>query len=627
MGIKWSTPADVAEIGRRISSHDEPKKKALIAVRDEQIMRMKGRKYGGTKDLLPQSTANSQLEFAANLEPDLAFQLPEAEVYTDKGGEAYGAARGLHHAFNQWMKLSKYELEISKSANEYVFALTMRCRGIGPRPGYEGEGVEWPWSETVPLDRAGWDTRAESFGDAEYIYQHERVFQHDLLAQARKENESGGGWDLAAIERMAENKEKGDKVGYYVIYLPNADPKPLLPEGEKHPERYFGVQLYIDATPSEHFGQEIRKPTPHYGPNPYTLIGMHRIPDDSMPVSSMILTADQEARYAEVVAANNQSAIDYKNFVVCRSQKLAKLIQSGKHRRVYYDASFNKDAYAEVEAGGLNEQVLAQEERSGEQYYRSIGLTDSERGALTPDAKATDIAVGAAASTKRRDGQVNTFQRGIEEDMAGILWLLYHTDTVVVDLGPEAAEEGKSAAPVFFGGSFDKAQVQRYYAKHYPDVQLREQDIEDGPDVPFTDLQLRVRLGSMGRKSKPERIMEVQGDLAVHAAVCQTLLAFPFVPAKAFVRWVAKRSGIVELPDFFDYAWVDMVRAATMQAQIEPAKSEEQPGTLKTGRQLLQAGGGGSKAPKLLQPQNTQPAGPGSAPGALRANAMAGSAA
>jgi hypothetical protein len=129
---------------------------------------------------------------------------------------------------------------------------------------------------------------------------------------------------------------------------------------------------------------------------------------------------------------------------------------------------------------------------------------------------------------------------------------------------------------VFFGGDFDREQIRSYYEKNYPGVQLRAEDLaKPDVDVPFTDLQLRVRLDSMGRKSRQERMIDFQASLGVVAGVAQVLVANPFIPAKPFVRWSARQTGIVELPDFFDWAWIEFMRALLVQnAGMPPAQSD-----------------------------------------------------
>ncbi len=611
-GIKWQDADDIAELGRRIQVYDEPEKQRFLHIREKLKRRLKGRQYAGGDQLDGEVGTNDVLEFVANLEPLLGSQLPDTEVYTDKGGAAYGAARGLHHALRQWMVESGYQKEIKKSANEYAMGYMVRARGIGPRSGYEDEGIEWPWSELVPVERFGWDMRADCFKSAEYAYQVMREFPHDLLETARADNEGlsegdPGYWDIEAIERIGKDIEDDGKLSYYVIYLPRADASKVLPPGAKHPERYRGVQLYVAANANgKPEWEKIRNATAHYGSNPYTVVGMQRIPDQSMDVTVLALTIDQADNFNAVVSSNTKSSKEYRRIGVVGRKKLAEMIRSSQHRHMYYDPSFNKEEYIDLEIGGVSEQTLVQEQRLEEIYHRAIGLTDADRGALSPGAKATDIAIASSASQGRRGGQVDTFHAGIKEDLEGILELIYYTDTVVVDLGPEAAEEGGSAAPVFFGGDFDKEQIVRYYKKHHPDVEIRAEDLEEGEDVPLTDLQLRLTAGSMGRKPKAERMADAEYEAVEMERTSTFLITHPEIDAKKYVRHRAKRTGFVEMPDFFDYAWVEFMRGMMVQGQSQgmpPAQGSDRAGTLKTGPETMVMPSSGR--PGQLQPQNS----------------------
>lgn len=612
-GIKWQSDEDIAELGKRIEIHDEPHKRRFLEIRERLKDRLKGPSYAGVGEADGVGSSDV-LEFTGNLEPALAAQLPDTEIFTDKGGVAYAAARGLHHAHRQWMVETGYEEEILKSANQYCLGYAVRARGIGPRKGYESEGIEWPWSEDVPLDQFGWDMRASSFDSAEYAFQLLREFPHDLKARAEKENEGlsdgdPGWWHLDVIELMEEDARKDGKTSMYAVYFPKADGAKIAKEqGLKHPERYRGVQLFLtaDAQGKAEF-TKIREALPHYGSNPYTVIGMQRIPDESMAVTVLALTIDQADNYNGIVASNSREAKEYRSIAIIGRKKLGEMIQGSRHRHTYWDAAFKKEEVHTLEIGGVTDQQLLQEARAQEIYHRAVGQTEADRGALTPGAKATDLALASAASGARRGGQVNTFHRGIKADLKGIAELLYYTDTVVVDLPPEAAEEGNSVAPVFFGGDFDKKQIQAYYAKHYPHIDLRPEDIEDdGQDVPLTDLQLRLKMGSMGRQSKQEMIAEAYGEMDIAERTTLFLIQNPPIDARKYVRYMAKKTGFAELAEFIDFAWVEFMRAAMLQGMEgpPPAQGEGGSGTLGTGPQAMVLPGG-SGGPKQLQPQNT----------------------
>ncbi len=640
MSIKWQRPEDIANLGTRIKNTDEPRFARFFKVREYVIKRLRGGYLGEQSPDFSRSVAatNDVLEFMANLESDLAFQLPEAEVYTSKSGAAYAAARGAHHALNRWMEDTRYELQIRQSATNYMVGYSVRCRYLEPKD-HDGE-IDWPKSVEVMVQRFGWDTDAASFQEKEYAYQVHEEYQHDLLARAKLENEGlspgdPGYWDLSVIEQLKDSppgeglleqikgtqRPTDGKLAWFDIYVPKADATELLSESEKERAHlYHGVQLTVVSDPGgggerKPGFREIRSARPYFGPEqgPYTLIGMQAIPDESIPASVLLLTIGQSIEFNSIVAANNKAARSYANLIFVDDRRLAQLIESGKHQTVYYKAALTKDSIQNIQKGGLTEQELTQEERAERIYYRSVGLTDAERGASEGGITATQDAIVAGASTKRRDGQVNTFHLGIEEDLYGVLWLIYNTDTVIIEEGPEATDEMKAVAPVFFGGSHDPDQVRRYFEKHHPEVPLTKEMLADAPDIPISDLQLRVRLGSMGRKTKMERIQETGLELGLMQVAFGLLVQYPFIPVAVFKRYLAKKSGIVELPEFIDDAWVELMRGLMIQMQAPPAQSSEPEATMgKAGPRTVSlpgATGASRTRPVQAKPQGMAPTG------------------
>ena len=634
MGIRWQKPEDIAAIGTRIKNTDEPRFARFFKVREYVIKKLKGGYLGEqTPDFSRAAAAtNDVLEFMANLESDLAFQLPEAEVYTSKSGAAYAAARGAHHALNRWMEDTRYELQIRQSATNYMVGYSVRCRYLAPKD-HDGE-IDWPISMELMSQRFGWDTDAPHFNDKEYAYQVHEDYQHDLLERAKEENKSlkpddPGYWNVALIEQIKDSppaeglleqikgtqRPTDGKVAWFDIYLAKADATELLTGKEKERAHlYHGVMLTVVSDPGgggerKPGFREIRKARPYFGPKqgPYTLIGMQAIPDESIPASVLLLTIGQSIEFNSIVAANNKAARSYANLIFVDDKRLAQLIESGKHQTVYYKAKLDEHSVQNIQKGGLTEQELTQEERAERIYYRSVGLTDAERGASEGGITATQDAIVSGAATKRRDGQVNTFHLGIEEDLAGILWLLYNTDTVIVEQGPEAVDEFKEQAPVFFGGTHDPEQVRAYYEKHHPEVEITPEMLRDAPEVSLSDLQLRVRMDSMGRKTKMVRLQETGLELQFMVAFTQWLVTSPFVPTATAKRWAARRTGIAELPELIDDAWLELMRGLMIQMQVPPAESAEPEATLgKAGPRTVDMPGSGGQRAVQAKPQNMQ---------------------
>ena len=352
------------------------------------------------------------------------------------------------------------------------------------------------------------------------------------------------------------------------------------------------------------------------------MVGMHWIPDEAIPTSVTVLTLGQQIEYTDLLKANNQSARDWKRIFLCDDQRLARLIERGAHHRCYYHAGLKKDQVAVHEIGGLSDQQIAQEERARDNFARARGLTDEERGALKGDVTATSSAIASAASTKRRGGQSNTFHRGHEENLEAICWLIYHTDGVVVNLAGGQDELGPGA--VFFGGNVTRRQVLKYYRREFPDL-VGELDFSQviGRKIPWADLEVRIQLGSMGRKTLPERLQEGAARLEFLQGFHNMLYTSAAIPTEHAKRVFADLVGWPELVELTDEVAVDVVRAAMLEGQAPNAEADMSPGRfMGTG-----SGQGGQmlvpKEAQRLLPQNSSTQGEGSSSQSVRNNGSA----
>jgi len=629
MPIPFETSEDREEIVRRVRK-DEQRINRFLEVREYLIEQLKSTYYdleGDQEFTWTQGKPdNFVLSYMTNLAPDTAFQSPRVKVTSMKSGAAKQASKAVNHMTNRMLIEMDYTRLARRSGADYTVGYSVLWRGIGPKPGLspDDDPVDRPFSDRISPSLFGFDTSADTWEEREYAW-HDTIEYLDDLKELAKENE-GGGWLLDEIENApegvagelrrggkVEGKDMKGKVIYRTMHLPKADPTDLVPDGEDH-RHYHGVLLtFMVTSGGPHPGMvQIREPRAYYGATdgPYEMIGMQYIPDESLESSVLVLVLAQQIEYADILEANNQSARDYKRFMVTNSKKLAQIIQKAKHHKVFFKADLDKDNVQTHEYGGLGPLQDYMEQRSERNFQKNLGMTQRERGELTGDTTATADAIAHAESTARRAQTVVTFHEGHERNIRALAEMAYISDSVAVDLGPTAEEDfGPNA--VFFGGTKPSpTRVRKYYEKNYPDFPLEDLDVEQliGPDIPWTDLELRVEMGSMGRKTDQQRLMEVQADMQILGMMIQMIMQSPLVTPWELKKRVSEKLNDPELMDVLD----DHIAAMFQAAMIEQMGAQQQQGGQQGG------GGGGPKAPQpqMLsegvgrgQPQHSSPAG------------------
>ena len=628
MPLPYQTDQDIDEIRRRVNN-DEERIQRYLSVRRFIIGELKGAFYdldgsakvdfnlGGERG----RPDNFALEFMSNIMPDIAFSLPRVHVTTAKEGLAYYGAKSLNHGMNRILHESNYTRLARRSGADYCVGYSVLWRGLGPKPGLspDDDPIDWPFCDRLNPNLFGFDSSADTWEEREYAWHDTIEYKDDLLKMAR---EGPSSWHLDVIEDAPSGvgedlKRKGSrytdmkgKLIYRTLHLPKVDARPLVPKGEDATQ-YHGVLLTFIVESTDGRGMKpVRPPRAYRGctEGPYELIGMNYIPDEALETTVLALVQEQQKEYADLVAANNQSARDYKKVMVAANKKLARIIEKAGHHKIFYLAGLQKDEIQTHEYGGVGPGQDYVEQRARDHRDRNVGMTDTERGALTGAATATENALANAAVTKRRGLQIATFHEGHERNIRAMAELAWINDTTIIDLGPDAAADLGPAA-VFFGGSKPSPnRIRAYYKKNYPGVPIETLNLDQvqSESVPFADLELRIEMGSMGRKTDEQRFVETQAYMGMLQLVSQTLLQFPFIPVDKLKREVAMKLRAPEIVELIDDELVQLTRVMMLQAQVPPPEAnggEPQP-------RLLNAVAPSTAGPTVAQPQHMASGGP-----------------
>jgi hypothetical protein len=283
----------------------------------------------------------------------------------------------------------------------------------------------------------------------------------------------------------------------------------------------------------------------------------------------------------------------------------------------------------QVELGGVSNQMAAHLAMMKDKVDRNLGLSDVQRGAVSGQGSATEVALATQASSARMAVMERQWSYGHAQMLLTAAWYFWHDDEVAQPISiqeamqigvkmPEMVKVDQEGNPVLLNGQLQAAQQYVFGGT------------DEAVDT-FDSLDLEILPYSMRRMSDQEQMLRTQ---FLQNYVLQMA---PLVPMAPHIDWnllgrtMAKLTGIQECKSI-----INLQAAADMaQSQVLAANAEQQAGdgpqmAKNAGGQAAQApkpaalpsGGGGSA--NAAKPQN-QPS-PGRSAGGKQGNQAAQSA-
>lgn len=595
---------------------DEEWLKKKLASVDDLVAGFHGPAYNGKGDPGTLKLRNHAQQVVSLYLPTLAHNVPDVRVVSTRDDLRFVAQMSAH-ALNRWVYDTRFTQLSDKLATDYLFYHAATVTTVEPRPGYAEAEDPWYWPQIARIPRGmfGWDRVAKSFDDTRYQFHLSIVVHDELIERAQRDKDKPEkdreGWNVEAVKRMAEDfgvdehrteKPGADRgeVAYYEVYVPG-----LKIDETKTDERGYRGAILTFAHTGTDKTEEIREAFDFWGPRggPYTLYGCYTVPDHSVPLSLLMMTKTTADALSAVALANNNSAERWKRQLFTDSQDLADAILSGEHDAVVVHKLLEKDKLIVHEYAGLSEQQMVQEQRLQEMLNADSGISETMRSNVQGDVTATAEAIASSSASVRQGYITRRLYDATEHNLGKVLWYVLNDPRIVSQIAPMFAAQG--GPQQFRGGS------------------------KSGIAYDFPDLELRIQVGSMGRRSPEQQSMRAQELLATIQGLVGAQMQFPTMDGRKIAEQVAEMQGFPDLPDMANWEATAAIGAQMMQAQVTPPSSQNAqpkpraPVTMGTAARQG-AGRGPSMNGKQMKPQNMAVNGSGSSATATRTRKAGG---
>ena len=154
------------------------------------------------------------------------------------------------------------------------------------------------------------------------------------------------------------------------------------------------------------------------------------------------------------LVSNGQS---YKRIylVDAKNKKLATDIKEMPDRFVIPVEGLDTQRVMPMELGGITAQHVQYQNLLTDKLDRQSGINDAQRGNLSGNATATEVAVAESGATVRLAHIQRQFAEAVKDSLHTVMWYFFNDNTIVLPLGRDAMMELGEVDPVFTGGDVD----------------------------------------------------------------------------------------------------------------------------------------------------------------------------
>jgi len=546
-------PVTASEWMREIRA-DETARDKIVKRANEMVKGFHGRAYADSWEGESDNPENHAFKMVSSILPLLAHSNPKATVGSRKNGPTQEWTKALQHGLNRWLTLTRFHRLSEKLATDFCFSWAATLTSVQVRPGFEEaeDPPYWPQVARLSTSQFGFDRLAYSFEEARYIWHKVVIDRDDLVAQAtadaEKPEEQREGWIIDGVRAMGqtsgigtgrqEEEVREDEVSYYEVWDRSGKV-----DKEKTAEMGYHGSITRFAVGAEGSGVQICKPFDYWGPRwgPYTLYGCFTVPDHPWPLSILMATFEQERELNATARMTTESGRKYKRAFFADDEDLTELMKESQHDHVYFHPNLMASKTETAEFGGITDQMIAQEARLRDALERNSGLTEVEQGNLS-GVSATETSIATSAASKRQSYYVRKFGDSVRANLETVLWFLANHDSIVYELGEDAAKELGMQQPMFVGGP-------------------------DNPEQGTLDnLEIELDVRSMGHKTQQEESQDAMNKLTIVSELANLAVTSP-ARVRELAQQVGEGMGWPDLPDLIDFELAAQMQALQMGSQ------------------------------------------------------------
>jgi hypothetical protein len=529
------------------------------------------------------------------------------EMSTRRPSAQRESVEALQFAVNRWRIDTDHQEHIEEIGVDYCLAYAVELTTLEPQPGQEeyDDPLMWPRISRISPHDTIFDPLATGMKQARFIG-HRTVADRAAIIQRAKANPDEG-WNLELLESLGANAGVEDvdmrrddphrnnldrqELVFWEFWVPEHELSDA-PRSEGYNGTLFTIAEGQDSgwEASSEDSKEgkpspkkayLRDPRGYFGPRwgPYSIIGTYYVPDEVAPLSSLVAVQEQVNELNQQVKAAIRNDEQYKRLVLVDSgsPRLAQQLREEPDSYVLPVRGLGKDKVQVVELGGSTVEQHAAIERRRRTVRTSLGIDESQYGAVTGIGTATEHDIAARASEGSNAYFTGRFDRGIMQSLKTVAYLMYHTEEVIIPLGQEASEALGIPDPVFLGGTF-----------------------EEGSGATFDDLGIEIKRSPEGLEQQ-----RMASGLTMLLQVAPMLAQVPWLKAREVCQGIATIHATPQLEQMVDYDVLAMIQQTMPQGDPSDsqARMSKDLGALGTVKRVM---GGGAKSGQQGMPANKQ---------------------
>ena len=558
--MKWGP----SEIVQECEAADRLRDKILESL-DDRLGRYYGTAYGLTDgEYWPE---NYYFTWVSYILPQIVFQNPRVKIGSQRLDEVVNEAKALQIAVNRWIRDTDHRTHLRQMGFDLGFSYGVsftRPVAVPWLQGADKDDVAWrPQCERINQRLFAIDPVSDGPWNARYMT-HTVIDDRDRMLEWASDHPEEG-WNKKAIKaaggctpfdltRQGSDVPDRGQIAYRVVWCPEVDST----DKDDDPESYHGTIYTIDLNPSS--GKEIewlREPYAFMGPRwgPYTVFGAYTVPGCPYPLAPLVAN---EAAFKEV------NALSLANFQSARNRKTIGLYDKVNETEAGAIAKapawgtvgitgFDRNKFAEMKLGGIDQVDVAQLEMARAMAERGIGINASQQGQIDTGSLATEITAATAASNVRTSDNAEQMVAGTRRELTTVAWYMHKFDKVRVPLTNEDKAELLKGAP--------------------PEVleQMMKVPLEwSGKDnkMPFDAMELEIEPYSMKRTDEPMMQARAMQAIQLGVEIGPAVIANPHIRFKELLKKAGDAMNWPGFEDILDEEKASVLQAVALQSQM-----------------------------------------------------------
>lgn len=484
-----------------------------------------------------------EFEYVVNFLPQLAYDNPAVEAKSDLPGIGDEAADAVQNGLNGEIPQIGFSQTAREVAQDVLFDFGVILTTLERVPGFEQSPSPplRPVPNRISPRMFFMDSRALSPNTARH---KGHMFIRDRETMKAEVDEDGAPlYDGEVLDSIGATS--GEEIQKELL-RPEQDSMSATERDDVTciemwvPEMHAVYTLACTSTKDVSGAKLIRK-RPYFGPpaGPYRLMGIYSVPDQLYPLSPLAVSADKAAEFnAHAEKASRDSAAAKRLLMVdANNTSLSEKVIISPDGAVIRVPGFTNQ-FAQVDFGGAQPKTMEYLAYLREDLDRQSGLTDVQRGNISGDATATEVAEASAATSIRTRAAQTVFREGIAGALSDMGWYMWSSEHVQMVIPVE--QDGQRLAKLFVGGQM--------------------------PGVPYESLHITIQPYSMEMVSQVEQQRNATDLVTIMIGAVPVMAQFPTFPwDKLFDDWGESRNrkGLGER-----YA-TPFMQQALMQQQIQ----------------------------------------------------------